>query len=179
MLRTWRLAKYAIGIVIAAAGIAACSAGGTPSFGAAAPAQSGHESGLTALSVQRLMALSTPHYVPRPMHPDHRTLRATEPPPSVPLLYVSDQSTGDVYAYVWPSGVSRPLQTTTGFSTPYGQCVDKYGRVFIADFGTGTTSEYLHGHIGMPYHTFPYRASERERRSDARSTSPTISPSAT
>jgi hypothetical protein len=39
---------------------------------------------------------------------------------------------------------------------PYGQCVDRHGRVFIADFSSGSTYEYLHGHVGVPHNIFPY-----------------------
>ncbi len=119
MVRTWRLAPFAAGIVLAAVGIAACG-GNTQSVP-------------VPLSVAGLAALT----------PD----RAKQPPPANGLLYVSDWSTGDVFAYLWPSGNSVASATITSFagSEPDGLCVDRHGRVIVTDYLVGTVRSYPRG----------------------------------
>jgi hypothetical protein len=134
-MKTSSLVRLAAGATALAATLAACS-GGSPSLGP--------QGGLTSLSVQREAALTMPHYVARPMHPDRGTSRMNPHAPSaLQLLYVSDWSTNDVDVFNFPSGTS--VGTLTGFTEPYGQCVDKKGDVYIANFGAGTVVEYARG----------------------------------
>ncbi len=62
------------------------------------------------------------------------------------LLYISDSAPNGknvVYVYSYPR---RKLKgTLTGFNEPSGQCVDKAGDVFIANFGDSNILEYAHG----------------------------------
>lgn len=138
------LAKYAVGVTMAGAMLAACSSGGNSSFGpTTGPAPMGHESGVTQLSVQRIAALTMPHYQARPVHPDHGKSWMLDSAKKKQLLYVADWSTNDVYVYDYPSGSS--VGTLTGFDEPYGMCVDKKGDVYMTNFGNGSVDEYKPG----------------------------------
>lgn len=118
-------------MTIVVAAVAACGGGG-------------QESGLTPLSRTRMAALAMPNNV-------------KQPPPGHPLLYVSDWSTGNVYAYDYPSGTQVASATITSFagSEPYGQCVDRHGRVFITDYLNGKARSYLHGSPVIHHHFNP------------------------
>src|SRR5579863_6185791 len=59
------------------------------------------------------------------------------------LLYISDLSTYDVYVYSYPKG--KLEGRLTGFGGPEGECVDKTGHVFIANFSASNILEYAHG----------------------------------
>jgi hypothetical protein len=59
------------------------------------------------------------------------------------LLYVSDDSTNDVYAFSYPSG--KLALTLTGFEAPQGLCSDESGNVFITDEKAPDIVEYAHG----------------------------------
>lgn len=60
------------------------------------------------------------------------------------LLYASDIDSGtvDIYNYNDPKKIVGQL---TGFNFPYGECSDKAGHVFVADFGGEDIVEYKHG----------------------------------
>jgi hypothetical protein len=45
--------------------------------------------------------------------------------------------------YSYPGG--KLVGTLTGFAAPYGQCTDKSGNVFIAQFDASVVTEYAHG----------------------------------
>jgi hypothetical protein len=60
-----------------------------------------------------------------------------------PLLYVSDPS-GPVYVYAYNT-TRKLVGTLTGFSYPYGQCVDANGDVWITDWKGSDVVEYAHG----------------------------------
>lgn len=134
---------------IAAAVLAAC--GGSPGYAPVGPIPLGHESGLTLLSIQRVAALTMPHYERHAAHPDHRASWMRPGTSSQDLLYVGDWGTNDVYVYSYPSLTA--VGTLTGFDDPYGMCIDKKGDVYVANFGSGTTVEYAHGGT-MPINTF-------------------------
>ncbi len=59
------------------------------------------------------------------------------------LLYVSDLGTDDVYAFSYPK--RKLVGTLTGFQEPIGLCVDKGGKIWIADAKAGEIFEYAHG----------------------------------
>jgi hypothetical protein len=59
------------------------------------------------------------------------------------LLYLSDWDTNDVNVYDYSNGTA--MGRLTGFSDPYGQCVDAKGDVYIADFGDLKVLEYARG----------------------------------
>lgn len=62
---------------------------------------------------------------------------------SLPLLYISDWKTNDVYIYDYTTG--RGVGRLTGFKSPYGQCVNRDGHVWIADLHNFRVVEYAHG----------------------------------
>lgn len=62
------------------------------------------------------------------------------------LLYIADSfpyGSNDVFVYTYPKG--KLVGTLTGFNEPSGECVDKKGNVFIANFGESEILEYAHG----------------------------------
>ena len=59
------------------------------------------------------------------------------------LLYVSDLHTDDVNVYSYPGGTLEGK--LTGFSDPWGLCVDRKGDVFVTDHNALTIVEYAHG----------------------------------
>jgi hypothetical protein len=59
------------------------------------------------------------------------------------LLYVSNWGTSTVTVYTYPQG--SPVGTLTGFTQPYGECVDKHGDVFITNNNASDILEYPHG----------------------------------
>ncbi len=127
-------------VLLVAAALTGCggayaSSPGTPS---------GPETGFTALSIEHLAALTMPHYVARPEHPD-RSASWMEPAAKSGkhLYYVSDWATDDVYVYKYPEATL--LGKITGFAKPYGQCADADGNIWIADFGGASIVEYAHG----------------------------------
>lgn len=64
------------------------------------------------------------------------------------LLYISSNDRGNVYAYAYPQG--KLVGTLTGFISPFGECSDAAGDVFIVASSTpsmtaSTIYEYAHG----------------------------------
>jgi hypothetical protein len=115
---------------------------GAPS--AMSATSSGSESGLTPLSASRLFGLTIPRYVARPVHRATKTWMSPSAKSAQKLLYVSDADTNSVLVYDFPSG-TEVGDLTTDIDSPYGQCVDKKGNVYIANFDSAETVEYAHG----------------------------------
>jgi hypothetical protein len=61
----------------------------------------------------------------------------------IPLLYVSDLGTGDVYIYAYRTGVLKGK--LTGFNRPWGLCTDKSGNVYVTDNAATQLRKYAHG----------------------------------
>ncbi len=61
------------------------------------------------------------------------------------LLYVSDASTGTIQIYNYRVKTGKLYGQITGFSFPYGQCLDRHGNVYIVDNETAKIYEYAHG----------------------------------
>ncbi|MGB8907706.1 MAG: hypothetical protein WCC84_03035 [Candidatus Cybelea sp.] len=59
------------------------------------------------------------------------------------LLYVSDDTTDDVYVFSYPEG--ELVGMLTGFSAPGGPCADSRGDVFVSNVFTSTIEEFAHG----------------------------------
>ena len=137
--------KYASGVTVAAAMLAACSSGGSSSFGPSGVSANGHSTGVTTLSKLRDAALTMPHYVQPNVHTDHGQsfILPDKKKKKGGLLYVGDDETNDVYVYDYPKGTAAG--TLTGFDGPYGECSDSKGDVYIANFDAGDVVEYGHG----------------------------------
>ncbi|HEY1882196.1 MAG TPA: hypothetical protein VGG51_04055 [Candidatus Cybelea sp.] len=61
----------------------------------------------------------------------------------IPLLYVTDLGTGDVYIYAYRTGALKG--TLRGFSRPWGLCVDRAGSVYVTDNDAQLIHKYAHG----------------------------------
>ncbi len=59
------------------------------------------------------------------------------------LLYISDESTNDVFVYNYSTGAR--VGTVKGFDYPLGQCVDATGDVWIANYYGTSVEEFAHG----------------------------------
>jgi len=59
------------------------------------------------------------------------------------LIYSTDWANSDVNVYEYPAGTL--VGQLTGFSDPYGGCVDASGDVYVTNIGNGTAVEYAHG----------------------------------
>jgi hypothetical protein len=137
--------KYASGVTVAAAMLAACSSGGSSSFGPSGVSANGHSTGVTTLAKLRDASLTMPHYVAPNVHTDHGQsfILPDRKKKKKGLLYIGDDSTNDVYVYDYPKGTAAG--TLTGFDGPYGECSDTKGNVYIANFDSGNAVEYGHG----------------------------------
>jgi len=137
--------KYATGVTVAAAMLAACSSGGSSSFGPSGVSPNGHSTGVTTLAKLRAVSLMMPHYMQPNVHTDHGKsfMLPGAAKGGAGLLYIGDDSTNDVYVYDYPKGTAAG--TLTGFDGPYGECSDAKGNVYIANFDAGDAVEYAHG----------------------------------
>ncbi len=125
-----RLARHALGTFVAAAVFAGCGDGSGPRFAAPLSASGALANGDALTTGRSDRSRSW-------MAPDAK---------KHDLLYVSDSfpyGSNDVYVYSYPKGELKGK--LTGFNEPSGQCVDKAGNVFIANFGTSQILEYAHG----------------------------------
>ena len=136
--------KYVAGSIAAAAIFAGCTAGGAQSgFAPPAAAQSPAASSSGSPSFANVLTPALPGKAVLTLQPDHQRSWMSPDSKKQTLLYVSDQKTGDVYVYSYPAG--NLVGTLTGFAAPYGQCTDKSGNVFIAQFEASEVTEYAHG----------------------------------
>jgi len=139
--------KYAIGVTLAAAMLAACSSGGSSSLAPSGVSANGHSTGVTQLSSLRSEALTMPHFVQPNVHTDHgqsfMSPNHKKKKKKGGLMYIGDEETNDVYVYDYPKGTAAG--TLTGFDGPYGECSDAKGNVYIANFDAGDAVEYAHG----------------------------------
>ena len=83
-------------------------------------------------------------YLAAPKHPDvGKSWMSRDAKLIRKLLYVSDWSTNDVFVYNYKTG--KLVGKLTGFNSPYGQCVDKKGNVWITSYGAGSVTKFAHG----------------------------------
>jgi len=75
--------------------------------------------------------------------PDRRPSWISPDAKKIPLLYVSDLGTGDVYIYAYRTGVLKG--TLTGFKRPWGLCTDRVGNVYVTDNAATLIHKYAHG----------------------------------
>jgi hypothetical protein len=136
--------KYLVGSIAAAATFAGCSAGGAQSaFAPPAAVQNAARANSISPSPANVLTPAVPGKPAMTVRPDQRRSWMSPDSKKQELLYVSDQKTDDVYVYSYPKGTLEG--TLTGFDTPYGQCTDKSGNVFIAQFNASDVVEYAHG----------------------------------
>lgn len=137
------LARYALCAVASGVLLAGCNAGASQSFDGAVPVTSqraSHES-----QFDRMFALTNrAHKVPV-RHLSRVKSWMLPDAGKQWLLYVSDGSSGTVDVYNYRVQAGKLYGQITGFSAPYGQCIDKRGNVYIADLGSAKIYEFAHG----------------------------------
>ncbi len=134
--------KYLVGSIVAAAILAGCSAGPAQSS-FAPPATQGASGNPSPPASAVSMSLAMSGKAKVNVQPDHGQSWMSPNAKKQPLLYVSDQTTNDVYVYSFPTG--KLMGTLTGFDAPYGQCTDAHGNIFITQFNSSKVTEYAHG----------------------------------
>jgi hypothetical protein len=91
--------------------------------------------------------------------PDVRSSWMTPDAKKRNLLYVSDDTSNDVYVFSYPQG--KLVGTLTGFSAPGGLCADGRGDVFVPNVFGSTIEEFAHGGtspiatLGDAPHSYP------------------------
>ena len=137
-------ALYALSLCAAVAILAGCSNGGPQSqLGPPAPIQqNAAQSSLNTQSLD-LLALTTRNRVVPAMHVNHRPSWMDPDAKKQDLLYISDPVAGDVDVYSYPRGKLKGMLTDS--DAPYGECSDKAGNVWIANFYGADIVEYAHG----------------------------------
>jgi len=127
------------GALAAVAALAACTSAPQGTGGALPVATS-----QTAAKTSSLIAKTTRFGTVPALH--HTTVKSWIAPEALKrtLLYTSDYANGtvDIYNYAKPGKLYGQI---TGFSQPYGQCVDNAGDVYVVDFGSGKIYEFSHG----------------------------------
>ena len=128
-------AFYAFGVTAAAALLAACSGGGSPSSGMA-PA-----TGVNSSSVGQVRSLkehvTLTARISKPLHKRHIKSWVAKDAAAAPrLLFVSDDGTNQVNMYTMPGMVLKG--ELTNFSEPQGMCSDAAGNIWVTNTGTAS-----------------------------------------
>jgi hypothetical protein len=135
-MRIARPAVYALGVTAAAALLAACSGGGSPSS-AMAPATGVNSSSVGSVGQVRSLKerITLTARVSKPLHRDHRKSWVSPDAHGKPrLLFISDDGTNDINIYTMPAMVLKGQ--LTGFDEPQGMCTDKSGNIWVTNTGT-------------------------------------------
>ena len=133
-MRISRSATYAISALAAAALLAACNGGSQASY---APSSGVSPAGAHAPGgVRGLHGNLSYTSVKAPnVHVDHHKSWVSPDVKKAPrLLFISDDSTYDVYIFTMPAMALKG--TITGFSEPQGMCTDKSGNIWVTNTGT-------------------------------------------
>ncbi len=135
-----RLATGALG-VIAAVALGACG-GGLQSSSSFASTGQGLASGERGLGPMGHHHLATYTSVRAPkVKPDHHKSWVSPDVKNAPrLLFISDDSTQDVYIFTMPA--MQLKGTLTGFNGPQGMCSDKEGNIWVVNTGTSQGLKY-------------------------------------
>lgn len=100
--------------------------------------------GTIQLAPTDFLTSTVAHHIAEPQQTDRgRSWMATDARRIKELLYISDHHTNDVYVYEYKTG--RAVGKLTGFDSPYGQCVDANGDIWITNYSGRTVVEYAHG----------------------------------
>lgn len=130
------LARSAFGTVAAVGLLVGCG-GGAPS--AQLPAAG------TASANAQMIAMTNPLGKAPIQHLNHGKSWIRPDAGKQWLLYVSDGSSGTIDIYDYRVRVGRLYGQITGFSFPYGQCIDGAGDVYVVDNATAKIYEFAHG----------------------------------
>jgi len=143
-MRISRSATLVLPLLVAAALVAACNAGGSQSPGlapssglngsgshVAVPQDQDHQPGSTFVGVKWAGNV----------HPDrHKSWMSPDAKDVRRLYFASDDGTDDVYVFALPS--MTLTGTLTGFHEPQGECTDRHGNVYIANTSALEVLEY-------------------------------------
>jgi hypothetical protein len=128
---------YAFGVCTLLVALAGC---GGSQINPSAVTQGVSEPGVAAQSLLSQFALRNGTMA---VNPNHSGSWMAPQAQHAGLLYISDLSTNAVYVYSYPTGTLKG--TLTGFDSPFGECVDSKGDVFIANYVASNILEYAHG----------------------------------
>jgi hypothetical protein len=149
-MKIFKSVVYALGVLGAAAILAACSSGGSQSqVGPSGPTQIGAQSGLNSQPLGLLSAQPVKSGVAMTIDSDHgKSWMSPDAKRAKKLLYISDSGTNDVYVYSYPK--HKLLGTLTGFNEPQGECVqgknvwitnaNNYNAATLLEYTAGGTS---------------------------------------
>lgn len=138
------LASYALGAVAASALLASCNAGASQSVDTAVPATLPQASRESQFDAKTFAMTNRAHTVPERRLSRGKSWMRPDAGKNW-LLYVSDGSAGLVDVYNYRNKAGKLYGQITGFSAPYGQCIDGKGNIYITDLGSATVYEFAHG----------------------------------
>jgi hypothetical protein len=135
-METSRLASGALGVMAAVAFLAGCGGGGLQS-----------SSSFVSSSAQRLASVTYTSVRAPKIKPDHHKPWVSPDVKSAHrLLFISDDSSNDVYIFTMPA--MQLKGTLTGFDGPQGMCSDKQGNIWVVNTGTSQGLKYSRtGHL--------------------------------
>ncbi len=133
-MKTSRLVSGAVGVMATAALLAACS-GGLQSSPVSAP------SSADGFASRRDHLVTYTSVRAPKVKPDHHKSWVSPDVKRAPrLLFISDDSTQDVYIFTMPA--MQLKGTLTGFNGPQGMCTDRQGNIWIVNTGTAQGLKY-------------------------------------
>ncbi len=128
--------RYAAGTVAAVATFAGCTN--------EAPVGYGGAGGAGGIDV---VALSNPMSVAPVRHMNRGRSWIRPGPGKQWLIYAADNASGTIDIYNYRVKAGKLYGQITGLASPYGECTDDAGDVYVADTTTAKISEYAHGGI--------------------------------
>ncbi|MGA7355125.1 MAG: hypothetical protein WBW76_06825 [Candidatus Cybelea sp.] len=135
-METSRLASGALGVMAAVALLAGCGGGGLQS-----------SSSFVSSSAQSLASVTYTSVRAPKIKPDHhKSWVSPDAKRAHRLLFISDDSSQDVYIFTMPA--MQLKGTLTGFNGPQGMCSDKQGNIWVVNTGTSQGLKYSRtGHL--------------------------------
>jgi hypothetical protein len=147
-MKIWSRAANAFGVTAAIALLVGCNGGSqsAPGTTGMTPTSATQWRG-KALSPMLAMRMTNAAGLAPVTHPNHRkSWMSPEAKRRRPLLYTSNYVFSDVIVYAFDGGrTGKAVGELTGFMTPYGECSDSVGDVWIVDFTAEEAFEYAHG----------------------------------
>ena len=129
-METSRLASGALGVMAAVALLAGCGGGLQSS------------SSFVSSSAQGLASVTYTSVRAPKIKPDHHKSWVSPDVKSAHrLLFISDDSSQDVYIFTMPA--MQLKGTLTGFNGPQGMCSDKQGNIWVVNTGTSPGPQVL------------------------------------
>jgi hypothetical protein len=130
-----KFARCAVGILAGLALLTGCNAQvGTPSLGSGAAGPQGTNGVRSFQDLNRLFAMSNAAHrgLPATQHPLAHSWMHKPPKGFLGTVWATDLDYASVDVIAYPSGTL--IGQIAGFSYPYGDCSDKNGNVYVADF---------------------------------------------